>query len=485
MILDFRISTKGGFMSKAGIKGKVGLMIVLCSLILSMTSVLNAQQRRLTFILDASGSMWGQIDGKAKIKIAKDVMEELINGLSDDLQVGLVAYGHRHKGDCKDVEELMKASKLDKDRLVKKIRALQPKGKTPMVLSVEQTVAQMKDQNGLAVVVLVSDGKETCNDDPCGTMTELKKKHPNFTLFVIGFDVTEEEKKQLDCMARAGGGHYYAAQNADEFKIAAAQAVMVSQNFGEIEILPTKKDKPFKALVVVYNSSDNRRIVSGYSSDLRPFVGKVPPGNYTIVVQDLSVPEKPSLQIKGVQVKTGETTRRSTEFAQEGELQLQAFKNGQAIKALYKIFKSGEKRVLYSRYTDKNDLTRQKLLAGTYDIYFQDLSVLNKPERWARGLVVTAGKTAHAKVEFALEGTLEIKLAQHGKPQRVFYILSEAEGGNNRLTEGYTAVNKAKIHKILPGQYLVRFILKKTHKTEKEIRIKILSGQTATAVCEF
>lgn len=46
--------------------------------------------------------MWGQVEGTAKITIAKDVLTSLVTDLPQDLNVGLVAYGHRRKGDCRD-----------------------------------------------------------------------------------------------------------------------------------------------------------------------------------------------------------------------------------------------------------------------------------------------------------------------------------------------------------------------------------------------
>ncbi len=66
-----------------------------------------AASGNIIFILDASGSMWGQVGGFAKITIARDVLTSLIKELPDNATVGLVAYGHRRKGDCDDVEELI------------------------------------------------------------------------------------------------------------------------------------------------------------------------------------------------------------------------------------------------------------------------------------------------------------------------------------------------------------------------------------------
>lgn len=66
------------------------------------------------FILDASGSMWAEIDGRDKIAIAKEIMAGFIRDLPDNTRAGLGAYGHRRKGDCRDVEELVKIGPINK-----------------------------------------------------------------------------------------------------------------------------------------------------------------------------------------------------------------------------------------------------------------------------------------------------------------------------------------------------------------------------------
>lgn len=133
------------------------------------------QEGNMMFILDASGSMWGQVEGKAKIAIAKEVLVELIEDLPDGLNVGLVAYGHRRKGDCNDVEELVPLGALDKQNLIKKIKALSPRGKTPITLSAKITAEKLKTLEDETTIILVSDGKETCKGDPCALVKELRE----------------------------------------------------------------------------------------------------------------------------------------------------------------------------------------------------------------------------------------------------------------------------------------------------------------------
>ena len=73
----------------------------------------DASAPNVVFILDASGSMWGQIEGENKIVIARRVLRELVGELPGDAEVGLVAYGHRREGDCEDIETLVPLSRID------------------------------------------------------------------------------------------------------------------------------------------------------------------------------------------------------------------------------------------------------------------------------------------------------------------------------------------------------------------------------------
>ena len=69
-------------------------------------STTGAAAANMLFILDGSNSMWGQVDGVAKIETAKNVLGDLLADLPQDTKVGLMAYGHRAEGDCNDVETL-------------------------------------------------------------------------------------------------------------------------------------------------------------------------------------------------------------------------------------------------------------------------------------------------------------------------------------------------------------------------------------------
>ena len=200
------------------------LFTVVCGLLL-FAAAATAESAKVVFVLDASGSMWGQVDGKAKIAIAKEVLNELVDGLPQDMQVGLFAYGHRTKGDCEDIEMLVPVGPIDARAMKAKVAALNAKGKTPLSAAVTQAAKALRYTEEKATVILVSDGLETCNADPCGLAAELAMSGVDFTVHVVGFDISKEEQSQLRCLADKTGGLFLAAGNARSLRDALTQTV--------------------------------------------------------------------------------------------------------------------------------------------------------------------------------------------------------------------------------------------------------------------
>lgn len=178
-------------------------------------------------VLDGSGSMWGQIDGTAKIEIARNVIGDLLGTWNENVDLGVIAYGHREKGQCSDIETLVNVGPVNKDAVMSKVNAINPKGKTPISASVRKAAEALKYTEEKATVILVSDGLETCNADPCALATELEAAGVDFTTHVIGFDITEEEKAGLACLAKNTGGRFMSAQSAGELTTALAETVEI------------------------------------------------------------------------------------------------------------------------------------------------------------------------------------------------------------------------------------------------------------------
>lgn len=184
-----------------------------------------AADTNLLLILDGSNSMWGQIDGKPKIEIARSVLGEVLDELPDNVNPGLMVYGHRVKGDCDDVELIAGFDEGDRGRIKAAVSGLSPRGKTPIAASLAKSREAFEGREEDAnAVVLISDGIETCAADPCKAAAELVGLSVNVRIHTVGFNVDAEAATQLQCIADAGNGQYFDAADASGLQAALSQA---------------------------------------------------------------------------------------------------------------------------------------------------------------------------------------------------------------------------------------------------------------------
>ncbi|MBF0388865.1 MAG: VWA domain-containing protein [Desulfamplus sp.] len=226
------------------LSGMCKLIVLTCiyiSILISFTSILGlkceANAASLYYILDGSGSMWGRVDGQIKIEAARDAMKKLINEMPEELLCSLTVYGHLKKGDCSDITEIIPLGKVDRLQAIDLIGKITPKGKTPIAAAIEKVAHNIKNSNPNQTdendntIVLISDGIETCQGDPCALTAELKSSGIKFVLHVVGFDVDKEASKELACIAQAGGGRYFSTTNSGELvSILSAVQKSVAQN---------------------------------------------------------------------------------------------------------------------------------------------------------------------------------------------------------------------------------------------------------------
>ncbi|MEX0285697.1 MAG: VWA domain-containing protein [Paracoccaceae bacterium] len=185
----------------------------------------SAERQKVILVLDASGSMWGQIDGVSKIEIARAQIGDMLGTWDADTDLGLMAYGHRQKGACEDIELVVEPGPLNADAFRASVNAISPKGKTPLSDAVRQAAEAMRFTEERATVILLSDGLENCQADPCALAAELEGQGIDFTAHVIGFDVAETEAEELSCLAEETGGQFFLAGDADTLTASLKQTV--------------------------------------------------------------------------------------------------------------------------------------------------------------------------------------------------------------------------------------------------------------------
>ncbi len=208
----------------------IAAMTAACCIALSASAqraaTVSHQSGASMLVLDASGSMLRKIDGRTKIEIAREAVASMLDTWPANRQLGLMAYGHRTKGDCADIELLMDADTVDAEGMQTAVNALHPKGMTPISAAVRLAARHLTFTERRATVILVSDGEETCHSDPCALGKDLEKLGVDFTTHVVGFDLPEgDARAQLQCLAESTGGRYVEARDAAELNMALGELV--------------------------------------------------------------------------------------------------------------------------------------------------------------------------------------------------------------------------------------------------------------------
>lgn len=179
------------------------------------------ETRMIELILDASGSMEGKLKtGESKLAAAKKAVLDLVQQLPQDLTFSFRAYGFqspREKKDCQDTRLLIPFSRLGENRqkIIAQLPPLKAKGYTPISFVLMEAGKDFPaDFRGGKMIILVTDGKETCEGDPCSLAKSLATANARLVIHTVGFGVDEATKQQMECIARATGGKYFAAEDA-------------------------------------------------------------------------------------------------------------------------------------------------------------------------------------------------------------------------------------------------------------------------------
>ncbi len=153
---------------------------------------------QLVILLDASNSMWGELDGQHKISIARNRLSTLLKDAPEQYDIGLMAYGNRRKSDCHDINTLATPGELPKDQLLHQALGIMPKGRSPLGAALQQA-AKLGNH-----ILLISDGNESCDADPCAISQQLKTDNPDLRVDILAFQ--DKPAHTLECITANTGG---------------------------------------------------------------------------------------------------------------------------------------------------------------------------------------------------------------------------------------------------------------------------------------
>ena len=400
------------------------------------------QLTRILFLFDDSQSMIVKWQSNTKFEIAKKLLSEMVDSLQrvDNLELALRVYGHTKKfppQDCDDTRLEVPFGRMNSFQIKKKLNEIQPSGTTPIAASLLECGKDFPDDPSRNIIILITDGIEECNGDPCAVSYALQKKGIVLKPFVIGLGMNKDFAKSFECV-----GTYYDA--AEETSFRTVLSVVISQALNnttmQVNLLdaygkPTETnagmtfyDKLSGAIRYDFVHTMNAK---GYPDTL-----KVDPLSiYNIVVHTL-----PPVKKDSVKVTPGKHTIVGIETPQ-GDLLLKLdgsteYRNLQAI-----VRKHDETKTLHVQSFN----LKEKYIVGTYD-----LEILTLPEMFVNNVEISQSKTT--TVEIPKPGI--VTLLSNNPGYGSIYVEE-----NNRLKWIYSMdENQTKESVVLqPGKYRVIF----------------------------
>ncbi len=179
----------------------------------------------IIFLLDCSFSMKEKMsDQVQKIEAAKQVLQNALTRIPGDVNVGLRVFGQSGGnsmpgGECLQTALLVPLGQGNRRTIIEQVRNIRAFGMTPLEYALRQTAENdFAGAQGNKVIILISDGADTCGGDPCRLIRMLPAYGIKIKVDVVGLDLKRDHfaRAQLNCVAEQSGGKYSDAESATD-----------------------------------------------------------------------------------------------------------------------------------------------------------------------------------------------------------------------------------------------------------------------------
>ncbi|HUW74469.1 MAG TPA: VWA domain-containing protein [Methyloceanibacter sp.] len=174
-------------------------------------------------VFDASGSMAGNtvqglFSAITRIDEVRKSLAQVLPHAARFRKIGLITYGPGPYEQCNvqlNFEPMWNAT----GPIMSVVNAINPAGKTPLVGAVKVAAAALDSESKPGVIVVLTDGEETCGGAPCDLGKVIKATGRALTVHVIGYQLRgyrwtgAQSFLDAKCLAEQTGGLYITAEN--------------------------------------------------------------------------------------------------------------------------------------------------------------------------------------------------------------------------------------------------------------------------------
>jgi Ca-activated chloride channel family protein len=220
----------------------IALSLAVAMPLASAAEACSLSSRSVLVLLDASYSMLNRVaGGGTRFSAARNAVSAVVDLFPDDGFIALRFYGSQTSAarmDCGDsVLAVPFAPAFTNRAPIKSALAdAHARGLTPIAYSLAQAVSDFPTDRLDKTIILVSDGGESCNGDPCAAAAKLHAQ--GFVINTVGFMIAGLARAQLRCIASASGGQYF------DVPVAVTLSDSLRQAFGQCPVaaLPARRD---------------------------------------------------------------------------------------------------------------------------------------------------------------------------------------------------------------------------------------------------
>ena len=191
-------------------------------------------------VVDFSGSMNKRLGYAPKAFLAIDAIRAILNDTGKTTKIGLRIFGitdrsiyqysesgveYNKHNICTASELVMPIARYNNENISDSLSRFKPQGATPIGYSLRQAIQNDFSPNAsLKHIILITDGYETCGDDPCMYISHIMQMRKDIKIDVIGITVNENEYSKLNCIAQVSKGNFFAVNSPDDFEVKFRQA---------------------------------------------------------------------------------------------------------------------------------------------------------------------------------------------------------------------------------------------------------------------
>jgi len=451
---------------------KLAYAILFTLLGFSISAQDDAEKIRLLFIFDGSNSMNAQWQNSSKVKVAKRLLNNTLDSLKgiENIEIALRMYGHQTRivpghQDCSDTKLEVPFAPGDGniDKIKDKIRSLEPKGTTPIARSLEYAAEDFPEcENCRNVIILITDGIEACDEDPCAVSMALRKKGIKLKPFIIGVGLDTSYLGQFNCI-----GEFLSAETEASFqsvlKFVVSQAL--NNTTVQVNLLNTKKQpKETDATMSFYNEK-NGKLVYTYmhtmgKNQLPDTLSLDPLYTYKLVVHTT-----PKVIKDHIKITPGKHNIIEID-APQGYLDLRIQGSSNKFTGLQAIVRQNGKMETIN-VQKLNDT--HKYIVGSYD-----LEILTLPRLYFEDVRITQSR--YSEITIPQNGMLTINKGPG--PCQIFVM----KDGKDEWVCNVNENSSTELINLLPGNYKVVYRTSRTFSTAHTIAktVKITPRETET-----